>query len=68
MQRWPVHMTHVYLDVVGVIDEEDVAKLTTNELAEKSRSLILKRFEEKEARFYHLKPKKEKKEETKEEK
>ena len=43
---------------VGVIDAETVQQSSSSELAEQSASLILKRFEEKEARFYHLDEKK----------
>lgn len=59
-RRWPLHRTHIYLDVVGVVDTEIVEQKNVQELAETARSMILKRFEEKEARFYHLDPKKSK--------
>ena len=59
-RRWPLHRTHIYLDVVGVVDTEIVEQKNVQELAETTRSMILKRFEEKEARFYHLDPKKSK--------
>ncbi|MCF0113124.1 MAG: 1-acyl-sn-glycerol-3-phosphate acyltransferase [Bacilli bacterium] len=67
IERYPLHGTRIYLDVVGVIDEEEVEARSSTELAEKARNLILKRFEEKGARFYHLKPKKGKKEPSEEE-
>ena len=58
MKRWPLKATSVYIDIVGVIDAETVQQSSSSELAEQSASLILKRFEEKEARFYHLDEKK----------
>ncbi|MGM9813887.1 MAG: 1-acyl-sn-glycerol-3-phosphate acyltransferase [Candidatus Enteromonas sp.] len=57
-KRWPLKSTHIYLDVVGVIDGEEVASSSTQDIAEHARSLILRRFEEKQARFYHLDGKK----------
>lgn len=58
MKRWPLKATSVYIDIVGVIDAETVKESASTELAEKSAALILNRFEEKEARFYHLDEKK----------
>ncbi|MDY2913512.1 MAG: 1-acyl-sn-glycerol-3-phosphate acyltransferase [Candidatus Enteromonas sp.] len=56
--RYPLKATDVYLDVVGVVDSSTVNEKTSTELAEITRNLILKRFEDKEARFYHLEEKK----------
>ena len=53
--RFP-RKTHVYLDIVSVIEEDEYKEMTTRELADRCRNDILKRFEQKEARFYHLKP------------
>ncbi len=53
--RFP-RKTHVYLDIVSVTEEEEYRTQTTKELAEKCRGDILRRFEQKEARFYHVKP------------
>lgn len=61
LKRWPFSHTDVYFDCVGVIEYEDYKDLSSAELAEKARSFILRRFEQKNARFYHLKPKKEEK-------
>ncbi|MDY5441757.1 MAG: 1-acyl-sn-glycerol-3-phosphate acyltransferase [Candidatus Enteromonas sp.] len=56
--RFPLKRTDVYLDVVGVIDPSTVDAKSSTELADMSRNLILKRFEDKGARFYHLEEKK----------
>lgn len=66
MKRWPLKSTKVYLDVVGVVDEERVESSTTQELAEYAKGLMLKRFEEKQARFYHLNEKPDEETEAKE--
>lgn len=58
LHRWPLAHTDVYFDCVAVIDYEDYKDLTSAELAEKARGYIARRFEQKRARFYHLKPKK----------
>ena len=58
MKRWPLKATAVYVDIVGVVDVETVQQSSSAELAEKTAALILNRFEEKEARFYHLDEKK----------
>ena len=57
-KRWPLRHTDVYFDCVGVLEYEEYCNLTQKELAEKTRGLIARRFEQKHARFYHLKPKK----------
>ena len=57
LHRFPRHFTHVYLDVVGVIEKEEYQSLSSREIADRCRDLILRRFEHKDARFYHLKPK-----------
>ena len=58
-KRWPLRHTAVYFDCVGVLEYDEYKSLTQKELAEKTRAMIEKRFEQKEARFYHLKPKEE---------
>lgn len=54
-KRFPLRATHVYIDIVGVLEYEEYENLTNAEVAERCRQLILHRFEEKDARFYHLK-------------
>ena len=66
LKRFPRHFTHIYLDVVGVVEKEEYATMSTREIAERCRDLILRRFEKKDARFYHIKPKEPKEEEAKE--
>ena len=58
--RFPRHLTHIYLDVVGVITGEEMEGLSSRELADKSRAMILKRLEQKDARVYHVRSHKEK--------
>ena len=48
--------THIYLDIVSVVEKEEYQTMTTKELADRCRNDVLKRFEQKEARFYHDKP------------
>ena len=55
VSRFP-RKTHVYLDIVSVVESEEYSSMTSNELATRCRNDILKRFEQKEARFYHVKP------------
>lgn len=62
-KRFPRHKTHIYLDIVGVLTKEEYEGLSTNEIAEKTHGMIMKRFERKDARFYHFR-RKEKKAET----
>ena len=57
LHRFPRHFTHIYLDVVGVLEKEEYQSLSSREIADRCRDLILRRFEHKDARFYHLKPK-----------
>ena len=54
-QRFPLHMTDLYFDVVAVIEYEEYKDLSPNELANKCRDLILARLEKKMARSYHKK-------------
>ena len=58
LKRFPRHSTHVYLDVVAVIEKEEYQDLSSRELADRARSFIERRFDHKEARFYHIAPKK----------
>ena len=60
LRRFPFSPTDVYFDCVAVIEYEDYKNLSSAELAEKARGYIVRRFEQKRARFYHLKPKKQK--------
>ena len=62
LKRFPRRKTHVYLDIVGVVEKEQYASMATNEIAAYTRGLILKRFEHKDARFYHVRKKEEKNE------
>lgn len=55
VSRFP-KKTHVYLDIVSVVEREEYQTMTTRELADRCRNDILKRFEQKDARFYHVKP------------
>ncbi len=54
--------THVYLDIVGVLSPEECAEMTPKQIADRSFELISKRFEHKDARFYHMSQKKKKEE------
>lgn len=56
LRRAPFRKTHVYLDVVGVLSYDQYKDMTNAEIAKRCEELILKRFDEKEARFYHLPP------------
>ncbi|MCR5348304.1 MAG: 1-acyl-sn-glycerol-3-phosphate acyltransferase [Bacilli bacterium] len=60
LRRYPFRWTDVYFDCVGVLEYEEYKDLSPAQLAEKTRNMILRRFEQKEARFYHLPPKKQK--------
>ena len=60
-KRFPRHQTHIYLDVVGVLEEEEYADMTARQICDRARDLVLRRLTHKDARFYHLKPKKNKK-------
>ena len=60
-KRFPRHRTHIYLDVVGVLEKEEYDCLSSREIAEKCRRLVEKRLEDKGARIYHFR-KKEKRE------
>ena len=62
LKRFPRHMTHLYLDVVGVIEKEEYEPMALKDIAERARSLVLRRLEQKDARFYHFRPKKPKEE------
>ena len=55
--------THIYLDIVSVVEKDEFQTMTAKELAERCRNDILRRFEQKEARFYHLPAHEEEKEE-----
>lgn len=55
LKRWPFRGTDVYFDCVAVIDYEDYKGLSPAELAKKVEYYIGRRFEQKRARFYHLK-------------
>lgn len=57
LKRFPLRRTDVYFDCVGVIEYEDYQSLTPAELAAKAKGLIERRFEQKRARFYHVKRK-----------
>jgi len=61
-QRFPKARTHVYLDVVGIMEKDEYGSMTTRQVADKARGMIEKRLEHKEARFYHFRPKKKKEE------
>lgn len=63
-KRFPRHRTHIYLDVVGVVEKEEYQSMSTREIADRCRDLIMRRFEKKDARFYHIKPKAPKEEEA----
>ncbi len=65
LKRFPLRGTDAYYDCVAVIDYEDYKDLTPAELAKKVEGYIARRFEQKRARFYHLKPKKAEEEATK---
>ena len=56
IQRFP-RTTQIYLDCVGLVEPEEYENLSHKELAEHCRNLILRRLEQKKARFYHLKKK-----------
>ena len=56
--RFP-RATNIYLDCVGLVEPEEYENLSAKELAEHCRNLILRRLEQKKARFYHLKRKEE---------
>lgn len=60
LSRFPRHFTQIYLDVVAVVEPEEYEGMAANELALKCRGYIERRFEQKDARFYHIKPKKKK--------
>ena len=60
-KRFPLKRTHIYLDIVGVVEQDEYFSMSAKELCLLSRSFIEKRFEQKEARFYHFKKKEEKK-------
>ena len=62
LRRFPFRSTDVYFDCVGVLEYEEYKDLSPHDLAEKTRGMILRRFEHKSARFYHLAPKKKKNE------
>lgn len=68
LKRFPRHFTHIYLDIVGVLEEEQYASLSSREIADKTRSMMEQRFERKNARFYHVKPKEKSEESGKEDK
>lgn len=57
LQRFPRRRTHVYLDIVATIEEAEYKDLTSRELSDRARGYIERRFDHKEARFYHIKPK-----------
>jgi len=61
-KRFPFRSTKIYIDIVGVIDYEQYKDLTNAEVSDKARNMILDRFEEKGARFYHISKKEENKE------
>ena len=58
LKRFPRHRTHVYLDVVGVMNADEYEGMSPRDLAAKSHAMILARLEKKDARFYHFRPKK----------
>ncbi|MCR5348305.1 MAG: 1-acyl-sn-glycerol-3-phosphate acyltransferase [Bacilli bacterium] len=60
LKRFPRHFTHIYIDCVGVLRAEEYENLPTHEIAAKTRDMIEKRLNRKDARFYHFKPKKKK--------
>ena len=57
LKRWPFRGTDAYYDCVAVIEYEDYKDLTPAELAKKVEGYIARRFEQKNARFYHIKRK-----------
>lgn len=57
LKRFPRHRTHVYLDIVAVLGKEEYQDLTSRELSDKAKGYIERRFDRKEARFYHINPK-----------
>ena len=61
VKRFPMG-THVYLDCVGVIYEDEYASLSPRELADKCWEMIEKKLENKKARSYHFRKKNEKEE------
>lgn len=56
--RFPLHMTDLYYDCVGVLEYDEYKDMTPHDLSLKCHDLILARLEKKKARFYHLKKKK----------
>ncbi len=54
-KRFPWRSTHAYCDIVGVMEYEDFKDLTPAQIAEKAQAMIEERFDQKEARFYHVK-------------
>ena len=62
VKRFP-SATHIYIDCVGLIEPEEYQNLSMRELSEHCQGLIARRLEQKKARFYHLKRKKEQEEE-----
>ena len=56
IKRFP-GSTHIYVDCVGVIEAEEYQNMSSKELADHCQNLILRRLEQKKARFYHLKKK-----------
>ena len=63
LKRFPLRHTDVYFDCVARLEYDEYKDLTPAELAERCRALIMRRFDQKRARFYHVKPKKSQKEE-----
>lgn len=55
--RFPLKRTHVYLDIVSVIEPGDYESLTLAEIAKKAQERIEDRLKQKQARAYHLKKK-----------
>ena len=62
VKRFP-SATHIYIDCVGLIEPEEYQNLSMRELSEHCQGLIARRLEQKKARFYHLKRKKDQEEE-----
>lgn len=62
IKRFPRYSTHVYVDCVGLIEPEEYENMSTSELAAHCQNLIMRRLEQKKARFYHLKKKKDEEE------
>lgn len=56
-KRFP-YRTQVYCDCVGLIEPEEYENMSSNELSIHCYGLIARRLEQKKARFYHLKRKK----------